>query len=73
MSRILVWWLAVAVSSGLTAPALFYRSGSCTDAPSPSGSSCQTTGAGGLLVVGLALLATSIWMLRRSYRSGARR
>lgn len=77
MTRLVMWWIGLAASVVLVVAALGSQSGSCVDSADAAASSCRSGGSGGLLLLGLAGLAVSVWMLRRTYQtqrlSGRRR
>ncbi len=72
MTRVVGWWARVVASVALVVVALTNRSGACFDSADAAASSCTTTDSGGLLVVGLAAVGLSLWMLRRAYRAHRR-
>ena len=69
MTRLVMWWVGLAASVVLVAAALVSQSGTCVDSADPAASSCRGGFSGGLLLLGLAALALSVWMLRRTYRT----
>lgn len=69
MSRLGLWWIGLAASVVLVIVALASQSGTCVDSAEAAASSCRSGGSGGLLLLGLATMALSGWMLRRAYRS----
>lgn len=77
MTRLVTWWIGLAASVVLVVAALASQSGTCVDSANAAASSCRSGGSGGLLLLGVAAMALSVWMLRRSYRtqrlSGPRR
>jgi hypothetical protein len=70
MSRLVLWWIALAASLLVVLAALVSKSGTCVDsATDAAASSCSRTGgSGGLLLLGLAAFGLSAWMLGRAYR-----
>jgi len=64
-----LWWICLAISGVLVVAALGTQSGTCVDSVVPNSSSCTSGGSGGLLLLGLAAVTLSAWMLRRSYRT----
>ena len=72
MTRLVAWWAGVAISVAMVFAALTSTSGACVDSADAAASSCRATGSGGLLLIGLAALGMSLWMLRRTYRSQRR-
>jgi hypothetical protein len=77
VTRLVMWWIGLAASVVLVVAALASQSGTCVDSANAAASSCRSSGSGGLLLLGLAAMALSVWMLRRTYRaqrlSGPRR
>jgi hypothetical protein len=77
MTRLVMWWIGLAASVVLIVAALVSQSGTCVDSADAAASSCRSGGSGGLLLLGLAVMALSVWLLRRTYRtqrfSGLRR
>ncbi len=77
MTRLVMSWIGVAASVVLVVAALVSQSGTCVASADAAASSCRSGGSGGLHLLGLAGLALSVWMLRRTYRtqrlSGPRR
>lgn len=69
MTRLVLWWIGLAASVVLVVVALVSQSGTCVDSTDAAASSCRSGGSGGLLLLGLAALTLSVWMLRRAYRS----
>ena len=69
MTRLVTWWIALAASVMLVVAALAGQSGTCVDSADAAASSCRSGGSGGLLLLGLAVMALSVWMLRRTYRT----
>ena len=72
MTPVVVWWAGLAASVVLVVVALTNKSGACFDSADAAASACTPTDFGGLLVVGLAALVLSLWMLRRAYRAHRR-
>ena len=72
MTRLVAWWACLAISVAMVVAALTSNSGECVDSADAAASSCRTTGEGGLLLMGLAALGLSLWMLRRTYRTQRR-
>ena len=72
MTRLVAWWAALAISVAMVVAALTSTTGACVDSADAAASSCRSTGSGGLLLIGLAALGLSLWMLRRTYRSQRR-
>jgi hypothetical protein len=67
VTRLVMWLAGLAASIVLIVAALTNKSGNCVDSADAAASSCSTTGSGGLLLVGMAALGLSVWMLRRAY------
>ena len=72
MTRLVAWWAGLAISVAMVVAALTSRSGTCVDSADAAASSCRSTGSGGLLLIGLAAMALSLSMLRRTYRAQRR-
>ncbi len=72
MTRLVMWLAGLAASIVLIVVALTNRSGTCVDSVEAAASSCGTTDSGGLLLVGVAALGLSLWMLTRAYRTRGR-
>ena len=72
MTRLVAWWACLAISVAMVVAALTSISGTCVDSADAAASSCRTTGSGGLLLIGLAALGLSLWMLRRTYQTHRR-
>jgi hypothetical protein len=62
VTRLVMWWIGLAASVVLVVAALANQSGTCVDSAA-AGSSCRIGGSGGLLLLGLAVMALSVWML----------
>ena len=69
MTRLVMWGIGVAASVVPVVAALASRSGTCVDSADAAASSCKSGGSGGLLLLGLAALALSVWMVRATYRT----
>lgn len=69
MNRLALWWIGLAASVVMVVVAFASQSGTCIDSTDPATSSCRSGSSGGLLLLGLAALTLSVWMLRRAYRS----
>ena len=67
VTRLVTWWIGLAASVVLVVAALASQSGTCVDSANAAASSCRSGGSGGLLLLGLAAMALSVWMLRRTY------
>jgi hypothetical protein len=69
VTRLVMWWIGLAASAVMVIAALVNESGTCVDSADTAASTCRSGGSGGLLLLGLAALALSVWMLRRTYRT----